>query len=110
MAVSTRKFTSLNYKQNRSKPKQDITTKAEVKLPKSSFILKNIDFKIKDGELVAIIGTVGSGKSSLVHALLGDLYKISGKISEVYGRISYVAQQAWIMNMSLKENILFDNP
>lgn len=42
--------------------------------------VKNLNFKIKKGELVAIVGTVGSGKSSLLASLLGEMHKISGKV------------------------------
>ena len=62
--------------------------------------------KVKKGELVAVVGKIGSGKSSLISAVLGEIEKINGD-SKITGRISYVAQQAWIQNMSVKDNILF---
>lgn len=43
-------------------------------------VLKNINFEIKKGELTAIVGTVGSGKSSLLASVLGEMHKISGKV------------------------------
>ena len=49
---------------------------------------------------------VGSGKSSILSALLGEMSKVHGRVS-VSGRIAYVPQTAWIMNTTLKENILF---
>jgi len=70
------------------------------------FSLKNIDLKIPKGSLCAVVGTVGSGKSSLLSALLGEMERISGQVS-VSGRIAYVSQQAWIQNATLKDNILF---
>jgi ATP-binding cassette subfamily C (CFTR/MRP) protein 1 len=51
---------------------------------------------------------VGSGKSSILCALLGEMNKISGDIT-VHGTLAYVAQQAWIQNETLKNNILFGN-
>ncbi|CAH1794809.1 unnamed protein product, partial [Owenia fusiformis] len=68
--------------------------------------LDNIDMKIKDGALVAVVGTVGSGKSSLLAAMLGEMEKNNGKVN-VKGSVAYVPQQAWIQNCTLKDNILF---
>ena len=70
------------------------------------FSLKNIDLSIGTGSLVAVVGTVGSGKSSLLSALLGEMEKGEGSV-EVCGRVAYVSQQAWIQNAKLKDNILF---
>lgn len=47
----------------------------------SGLTLKNINFQVSDGQLVAIVGTVGSGKSSLLSALLNELIKISGRVN-----------------------------
>lgn len=69
-------------------------------------VLENIDFSARKGELSCIVGRVGSGKSSLLQALLGDLYKTQGEVI-VRGRVAYVAQQPWIMNASVRENIVF---
>lgn len=71
--------------------------------------LSEISLKIKRGQLVAIVGRVGSGKSSLLHALLGEMSKVSGTV-KINGTVAYVPQQAWIQNMSLKSNILFNKP
>lgn len=69
-------------------------------------VLKNINFEIKKGELAAIVGTVGSGKSSLLAAVLGELRKTTGKV-RVCGTTAYVAQSSWICNATIQENILF---
>jgi len=69
-------------------------------------VLKNINISIKPGKLIAVVGQVGAGKSSLVSALLGEMEKISGRVSTI-GKIAYVPQQAWIQNCSLRDNILF---
>ena len=66
----------------------------------------SINLQIHQGTLVAIVGTVGSGKSSILSALLGEMNKITGEIS-VCGHIDYVPQTSWILNATLKENILF---
>ncbi|XP_031718518.1 multidrug resistance-associated protein 5 [Anarrhichthys ocellatus] len=70
--------------------------------------LYRIDQRIKRGSLVGICGGVGSGKSSFLSALLGQMTLLEGNVA-VSGGFAYVAQQAWILNDSLKENILFRN-
>ncbi|KAJ1949962.1 hypothetical protein FBU59_000908, partial [Linderina macrospora] len=69
-------------------------------------ILDNIDFAAKSNEHLAIVGRVGSGKSSLVSALLGDMRKARGEVV-IHGKIAYASQQPWIMNATLRDNILF---
>ncbi|CAK1540432.1 unnamed protein product [Leptosia nina] len=69
-------------------------------------ILKNINLQVPRGHLVAVVGAVGCGKSSLLSALLGEMNKISGRIN-TYGSVAYVPQQAWIQNATLQDNILF---
>ncbi|XP_065575823.1 ATP-binding cassette sub-family C member 5-like isoform X3 [Artemia franciscana] len=68
--------------------------------------LKQINLAVPKGALVGICGPVGSGKSSLLSAILGQLKLDSGEVG-VRGSIAYVPQQAWIMNATLKENIIF---
>lgn len=68
--------------------------------------LNNLNFEILPGQLVAVVGHVGSGKSSLLSAMLGEMVRISGGIS-LRGRVAYVPQQAWMQNGSLEYNILF---
>lgn len=71
--------------------------------------LKNINLKVKKGNLTAIVGQVGSGKTSVISALLGEMEKIKGSVN-VDGRVAYVPQQAWIQNATLQDNILFGRP
>jgi len=70
--------------------------------------LQDINLRVKAGSLVAIVGTVGSGKTSLLSAILGELERHSGRVN-TKGTIGYVAQQAWIQNTTLRENITFGN-
>ncbi|XP_074036465.1 multidrug-Resistance like Protein 1 isoform X3 [Leptinotarsa decemlineata] len=72
-------------------------------------VLKNINIHLRTQTLTAIVGTVGSGKSSLVSAFLGEMDKLSGRVN-TYGSVAYVSQQAWIQNATLKDNILFGKP
>uniref|UniRef100_A0A669BAZ5 Multidrug resistance-associated protein 1 n=1 Tax=Oreochromis niloticus TaxID=8128 RepID=A0A669BAZ5_ORENI len=65
-----------------------------------------LNINIPEGSLVAVVGHVGSGKSSLLSALLGEMDKLEGSVT-VKGSVAYVPQQAWIQNSSLKDNIIF---
>uniref|UniRef100_A0A8C9QKA3 ATP binding cassette subfamily C member 12 n=1 Tax=Spermophilus dauricus TaxID=99837 RepID=A0A8C9QKA3_SPEDA len=72
--------------------------------PKS--ILHNISFVVRKGKVLGICGNVGSGKSSLIAALLGQMQLQKGIVA-VNGTLAYVSQQAWIFHGSVRENILF---
>ncbi|XP_046653460.1 multidrug resistance-associated protein 1-like isoform X4 [Daphnia pulicaria] len=90
------------------------TTASAINIEKGSFawsqgeqpILKDINIEIKPGKLVAVVGQVGAGKSSLISAILGEMEKLGGK-ANTNGKIAYIPQQAWIQNCSLRNNIMF---
>ncbi|KAI1315909.1 Multidrug resistance-associated protein 1 [Mortierella claussenii] len=70
--------------------------------------LSGISLKVKRGEVVAIVGDVGSGKSSFIAALLGQIRQTGGGPKlKLYGKSSYVPQEAWLINVNLRENIVF---
>jgi ATP-binding cassette subfamily C (CFTR/MRP) protein 1 len=69
-------------------------------------VWENIHFSARKGELTCILGRVGSGKSSLLQSLLGDLWKSSGDVT-LRGQVAYVAQSPWVMNTSIRDNIIF---
>lgn len=71
--------------------------------------LKNLNLDVKPGRLVAVVGAVGSGKSSLMSALLGEMHRKKGFIN-IQGSLAFVPQQAWIQNATLRDNILFGSP
>ncbi|PAV84153.1 hypothetical protein WR25_11358 isoform B [Diploscapter pachys] len=71
--------------------------------------LQDIIISIDRGALIAVVGRVGTGKSSLLNALLGEMGKLRGQIS-INGDVAYVPQQPWIQNMSVRDNITFGKP
>ncbi|KAJ7401505.1 multidrug resistance-associated protein 1 [Pitangus sulphuratus] len=69
-------------------------------------LLNSINFTVPEGSLVAVVGQVGCGKSSLLSALLGEMDKKEGYVV-VKGSVAYVPQQAWVQNATLEDNIIF---
>jgi ATP-binding cassette subfamily C (CFTR/MRP) protein 1 len=78
----------------------------EMEKDQETFVLDNINIKCMKGDLVMVVGLVGSGKSSLLCALLNEMPKMKGSIS-VKGKTSLVSQNAWITNNTLRSNITF---
>uniref|UniRef100_A0A452UFS7 Multidrug resistance-associated protein 1-like n=1 Tax=Ursus maritimus TaxID=29073 RepID=A0A452UFS7_URSMA len=72
----------------------------------ASFSWDKTGIPIPEGALVAVVGQVGSGKSSVLSAILGEMEKLTGVVQRK-GSVAYVAQQAWIQNCILQENVLF---
>ncbi|TMW62207.1 hypothetical protein Poli38472_009700 [Pythium oligandrum] len=72
------------------------------------FSLEGVNLEVEPGSLVMIVGTVGSGKTSLLNALLGEMKRMSG-VCDVNGDIAFVSQESWIRNAPMKENILFES-
>ncbi|XP_048244120.1 ATP-binding cassette sub-family C member 4-like [Haliotis rufescens] len=72
----------------------------------ASFSLKDLTLTIQKGELVAVVGTVGAGKTSLLAALMGDLPSSHGHIS-IRGSVGYFSQQPWVFSGTVRDNIVF---
>ena len=70
------------------------------------FKLHDLNVEIGRHELVAVIGTVGSGKTSLLAALAGDMRQTNGEVTLGASR-AFCPQYAWIQNATVKQNILF---
>lgn len=77
--------------------------------PANIFQLKDIDLSIPKGKLTAIVGAIGSGKSSLLQGLMGEMRRTEGKVT-FSGTTSLCAQTPWIQNATVRENILFGQP
>ncbi|KAJ3100041.1 hypothetical protein HDU97_002525 [Phlyctochytrium planicorne] len=89
-------------------------TSEEVKLDgelgsEPSFALFDVSLDFERGKINTIVGPVGAGKSSLLQAILGEMPKIKGDVS-IAGSVAYSPQQGWLLNTSLKDNILFGSP
>ena len=82
-------------------------------------VLRDISFNAQVGSLIAICGPIAAGKSSLLAAILGEMFECSGTVGAldgtqasfcVSGRTNYVPQQAWILRSSVRDNITFGLP
>lgn len=86
------KTASFSWEENSSKPN-----------------IRNISLEVRMGEKIAVCGEVGSGKSTLLAAILGEVPNVQGSI-QVFGKIAYVSQVAWIQTGTIQDNILFGSP
>ncbi|WFD22874.1 hypothetical protein MEQU1_001551 [Malassezia equina] len=68
--------------------------------------LRDVDLTIRRGELVALLGRVGDGKTSLLSAMLGDMVRLRGRVT-VQGDVAYFSQGGWCMGATVRDNILF---
>ncbi|KAK8967570.1 ABC transporter C family member 3 [Platanthera guangdongensis] len=75
-------------------------------LSSESPTVRDLNFRVLHGMRVAVCGTVGSGKSSLLSCILGEVPKIDGKV-KLCGMTAYVAQSPWIQSGKIQDNILF---
>jgi len=113
----------------KAKRKEEKSEKAELEEEKP-FRLEDISLSVPSGSLLCVVGTVGSGKSSLLQGLVGEMRRTDGMVTfgmssfsfrtiigtspsslpsriSTGGRIGYCAQQAWILNATIRDNILF---
>lgn len=91
-------------------PNSQANSIAETDRNVSYFQFQNLNFSTKkENELIAVIGTVGSGKSSFLSAILGEMVQLQGERG-VQGTTAYCAQTPWIQNLTLRQNVLFATP
>ena len=91
---------------------EEVVTKDEYKKIADKVLLKELTLSIKKGELVSIIGETGSGKTCLINSILNNLELINENSPDKQylicsNKISYACQDPWIMNGTIRENILF---
>jgi ABC-type multidrug transport system fused ATPase/permease subunit len=102
---SQRRLSTTTDKKSSRKLPTVVEDEEEMVYPKP--ILNNVNIHVSTGELCAIVGSVGSGKSTLCSAILNEA--VLGKDSHIClaGSVAYVSQTAWILNRTVRENILF---
>ena len=71
-----------------------------------AFVLNNITIKVNPGEMLAVFGPVGTGKSAFLKSILNEMPCLTGGV-EVTGSVFYVSQEPWLFPATVKENILF---
>lgn len=91
------------------KPEDETGDKTEEHVPTFRG-LHNLNLKLPRGKLIAIVGPIGSGKSSLLNALVGEMRSAEGSKVTFSGSVGYSPQQAWIQNATIRENITFGRP
>ena len=113
----------VNTIENSQNSKQNIFDDKPIKYSKKNIVkseekiitlLKGINFKIKKGEHIGIIGEVGSGKTCLLNSIINNLAVLNKKGTEgniqLSGKVSFVSQNSWILNDTIEQNILFFKP
>ncbi|EDW28514.1 GL18906 [Drosophila persimilis] len=83
--------------------------KAKWDVHSPDYTLNGVNLRVQPGTMLGIVGRTGSGKSSLIQAILGELRSESGEI-KVNGSMSYASQEPWLFSGTVRQNILFGQP
>lgn len=78
-------------------------------LSQSMLCLKRVNFECKPGQLIAVVGGVGCGKSSLLNGILGEIRELSGRTEVKKDTLAFFSQTPFILNATVKANILFSH-
>ncbi|TFK40264.1 ABC transporter [Crucibulum laeve] len=100
--------TKAKAREEKAKKQLEIDEKAKSDEEKV-FKIPDVNISIPRGKLVAIVGPVGSGKTSLLQGIIGEMRKTSGNIT-FGGSVGYCPQSAWIQNATIRENVCFGRP
>jgi len=73
-------------------------------------VLRDVTLEIKKGQLHGIIGGVGSGKSSLLNCILGEVPRFKGEFELNFKSVAYVEQEPFIKSGTIEDNITFGRP
>lgn len=87
----------------------ELVSEARREESNTPFSLPSFSLSISHGELLAVIGSIGSGKSSLLSAITGDMRKVQGSL-KLASNPAFCPQTAWIQNTTVRNNILFGAP
>lgn len=85
---------------------EEMISSLKLKVDPSTIAVNNISHKFENGKLYAIVGEVGSGKSSLLLACMNELIRKEGNL-KINGRMAYIPQEAFLLNDTIRANILF---
>jgi ATP-binding cassette subfamily C (CFTR/MRP) protein 1 len=86
-----------------------VESSADTELVYPKPVLDSVNFKVKPGELCAVVGRVASGKSTLCSSVLNETVLGNGSVT-LKGKVAFAAQSPWILNATLRDNILFGLP
>ncbi|KAJ3013406.1 UNVERIFIED_CONTAM: hypothetical protein HDU68_000710, partial [Siphonaria sp. JEL0065] len=103
-----KKKAKASKKKGKNSATQDIELDQVTPAPTAEILplFKFLNLNISAGKLTAIVGTVGSGKSSLISAITREMSLMEGDV-KVYGNVALCQQQTWLMSMNVRDNILF---
>lgn len=106
-ATAKWKIVETNVNDSKKKSKEnDKKAEAEKCEKETPITLDNLSIDFKKGQLIGIVGHVGAGKSSLLHAILRELPLDSGTL-QIHGKLSYAGQEPWVFAGSVQQNIIF---
>ena len=118
--ISGERITAVLNKKQRSAVKVDSEANIAICINNASFVyhtnkeltepvLKEVNLMVKKGEMVGVIGKLGSGKTSLLESINQRLERTTGDI-QVNGDISYVSQTPWLFQATIRDNVVLNNP
>ncbi|XP_069108585.1 ATP-binding cassette sub-family C member 10-like [Argopecten irradians] len=114
ISVNTGKFTWEDEKLeiNESRQTETANRSGETTTTSGTLCLRDISVDIKDGQFIGVIGKVGSGKSSLLSAILAEMYRKEGEISVsiLKNGFALANQQPWIQQATVRDNVTFGSP
>ncbi|XP_034300532.2 ATP-binding cassette sub-family C member 4-like [Magallana gigas] len=100
------RYMTASWHGHQPQSKEGVTDKLLDQEMIEAFSLKNIDLEVKKGELLAVVGPVGSGKTSLLLSLIKELPTETGQV-RVQGMLAYMAQTPWVMPGTFQANVTF---
>lgn len=104
------RLVNVTYKIEGQSRESDSPEKVSDLATPKSFAVQNVNMAVEKSEVLAIVGKVGSGKSVLIQGLLGELEASPSSIARIKGSVGFAAQVPFILNQSLRDNILFGEP
>jgi ABC-type multidrug transport system fused ATPase/permease subunit len=100
---------SKKSKKSKDGAKSDEKKRKFTKLRRPVVNLRELDFDVRKGSLTMVVGSVGSGKTTLAMAFLGEVHQLGGEV-KVFESFAYSSQEAWILNATIRDNITFGSP